>query len=88
VQPKTDSLADRVRKIRNEAFGRDGVAPLAQVIGIPPRTWENYERGVTIPARVMLQFIEITCVEPHWLLTGEGERYRDYPANSARRNSR
>ncbi len=44
-------------------------------MNIPARTWEHYEDGVTIPACVLLKFIGLTGVEPHWLLTGEGERY-------------
>ena len=75
MQMADDHLAARVAAIRREMFG-DDVEALARVIGIPARTWENYERGVTIPARVLLLFIEHTGADPHWLLTGEGERYR------------
>jgi hypothetical protein len=49
-------------------------------------SWPNY--GVTIPARILLQFIEITGVEPRWLLTGEGARYRVHPSKWGRRLSR
>ena len=42
----------------------------------PPRTWYNYETGVTVPAEVLLGFIEQTGANPIWLLTGEGPRYR------------
>ena len=37
----------------------------------------NYEAGCTIPAPVILQFIELTGAHPHWLLTGEGPRFLD-----------
>ena len=37
----------------------------------------NYERGVTIPAVVILKLIDATKVNPGWLLTGEGEKYID-----------
>ena len=53
----------------------DGVAALSRALGIPARTWENYERGVTISGAVLLRFIEHTGAEPHWLLTGQGECY-------------
>jgi hypothetical protein len=46
---------------------------------LPVRTWENYETGVTIPATVILGFIEVTGAHPKWLLTGEGERYLPRP---------
>jgi hypothetical protein len=39
------------------------------------RTWTNYERGVTIPAEVILKLIDATGVSPGWLLTGRGDRY-------------
>jgi len=80
MQKENDLLSTRVRLIRVEKYGEDGVSAISRALKIPARTWENYEGGVTIPARHLLQFIEITGVEPHWLLTGEGERYRARPA--------
>ncbi len=70
-------LADRVREVRLEVFGEHGGPRLAEALGIPHQTWLNYERGVTIPSQVILQFIELTNSDPHWLLTGEGERFSD-----------
>ncbi len=69
-------LASRVRTVREELFGEHGGPMLAQEIGVPFRTWMNYEDGCTIPAQAILRFIEITNADPHWLLTGEGEPYR------------
>ncbi len=77
MQANTDELARRVREIRLEMFGHDGIAALSHALNIPARTWEHFEDGITIPASIILQFIEMTGVEPHWLLTGEGARYRD-----------
>jgi hypothetical protein len=88
MQGDSAHLASRVREIRLETFGDDGIATLAQAMNIPTRTWEHFENGVTIPAWILLQFIELTGVEPHWLLTGEGERYRVRPAKSGRLASR
>ncbi len=68
-------LASRVREIRVERFGHDGVAAMAGFMEIPERTWKHYEGGVAIPAFILLKFIELTGVAPHWLSTGEGERY-------------
>jgi hypothetical protein len=76
MQAKSDDLKRRVREIRVETFGENGIAALASALDIPARTWEHFENGITIPAWIILQFIEITGVEAHWLLTGEGERYR------------
>jgi hypothetical protein len=70
-------LGRRVGEIRRELFGEHGGPLLAEALHLPYRTWMNYEAGVTIPATVILQFIEISRANPGWLLTGEGERYRD-----------
>jgi hypothetical protein len=78
-------LAPRIREIRLAKFGPDGIPLLAQALGIPARTWLNFEHGVTVPAWIILQFIELTGVEPHWLLTGGGERYRARPGQVNRR---
>ena len=43
---------------------------------LPVRTWLNYEAGVTIPGEVLLRFIDAAGVDAHWLLTGEGPKYR------------
>ena len=71
-----DLLAERLKKVRVELFGEHGGPQLAHLLGIPARTWYNYEIGVTVPAEVMLRFIEVTLVEPRWLLSGQGEKYR------------
>jgi len=69
-------LAARLREIRRELFGEGGVADLARELGIPARTWENYERGFSIPGETILAFIESTRINPHWLLHGTGVKYR------------
>jgi hypothetical protein len=69
------ALAARARDIRVELFGDDGQAPLAARLGVPARTWANYEDGVTMPATVLLRFIEVTGANPAWLLTGEGDSF-------------
>jgi hypothetical protein len=68
-------LARRVREIRTEIYGVNGGPILADQLEIPFRTLFHYEMGCTIPAHVILQFLELTRVDPHWLLTGEGARY-------------
>ena len=69
-------VAYRVNQIRQELFGENGGPLLAEELGVPYRTWMNYEEGCTIPAQVILRFIEVTEADPHWLLTGEGATYR------------
>ena len=70
------SLSRRLREIRQEIFGEHGGPELARRLNLPARTWYNYETGVTVPAEVLLGFIEQTGANPTWLLNGEGPRYR------------
>jgi hypothetical protein len=51
-------LAERLRALRIELFGDRGGPELARQLEIPNRTWYNYEIGVTVPAEVLLRFIE------------------------------
>ena len=69
-------LAGRIREVRADVYGEHGVPPLSEALGLPARTWSNYEAGVAMPAIVMLRFIELTGADPHWLLTGDGPQYR------------
>jgi SOS-response transcriptional repressor LexA len=78
VQTKA-SLSERLRAIRAELFGERGGPELARRLGIPIRTWYNYESGVTVPGEVILRFVELTGVDPIWLLHGEGPRFRTSP---------
>ncbi len=49
---------------------------MARRLGIPVRTWYNYEAGVTVPAEVVLRIIQLTSLEPSWLLNGNGPKFR------------
>jgi hypothetical protein len=69
------SLSRRLREIRQELFGEHGGPELARRLGLPARTWYNYETGVTVPAEVLLGFIEQTGASPNWLFSGEGPKY-------------
>lgn len=75
VRTKSD-LAERLREIRVEMYGERGGSEMARRLGVPIRTWYNYESGVTVPAEVLLKFLELTAVEPQWLLHGTGSRFR------------
>jgi hypothetical protein len=69
-------LAERLREVREDMYGQHGAQFLADALNLPLQTWLNYESGVTIPAYVVLQLIELLRVDPHWLLTGRGEKYK------------
>src|SRR5262245_11576383 len=70
------ALAERLSALRSELFGDRGGPELARQLGLPVRTWYNYESGVTVPAEVILRVIELTAVEPTWLLHGQGPKFR------------
>lgn len=70
------ALAQRLTSLRQELFGDRGGPELARRLGLPIRTWYNYEAGVTVPAEVVLRLIELTAIEPNWLLHGVGPKYR------------
>jgi hypothetical protein len=72
-------LAERLRAIRTELYGERGGPELARRLNVPVRTWYNYESGVTVPSELMLRFVDLTSVEPGWLLKGTGPRYRTLP---------
>lgn len=65
--------------IRTELYGERGGPELARRLKLPIRTWYNYEGGVTIPGEVLLKFVELTAVEPMWLLYGRGAKFRSVP---------
>jgi hypothetical protein len=71
------ALAERLAALRSELYGDRGGPEMARRLGIPVRTWYNYEGGVTVPAEVILKIIELTSVEAVWLLHGEGPKFRN-----------
>lgn len=68
-------IIGRIVEVRRDIFGDEGGNALAESLQLPERTWANFERGVVMPASVLLRFLKLTSVEPHWLLTGRGPKY-------------
>jgi hypothetical protein len=79
-------LSDRLRSLRTEFYGERGGPDLARTLGIPVRTWYNYENGVTVPAEIILRIVELTSIEPIWLLRGEGPKFRENGPNPGTAN--
>src|SRR3954465_10121792 len=69
-------LAGRLGALRSELFGERGGPEMARRLGIPVRTWYNYERGVAVPAEVILKIVKLTSVGVEWLLDGQGPKFR------------
>src|SRR5580692_8515922 len=76
VRTKLD-LAERLAALRLDLYGERGGPEMARRLGIPVRTWYNYEGGVTVPAEVILKIIELTAVEAGWLLHGDEPKFRN-----------
>ncbi len=74
---KPPDLGLRVREIRKGLYGEDGAHFLADDLELRVETWLNYEAGVTMPAHVVLKLIDVARVNPHWLLTGQGDPHDD-----------
>jgi hypothetical protein len=70
-----ETLAGRIREVRRERYGDEGIAALATELDLPGATWRIFEAGVVMPATVLLRFLVATGVNPYWLLTGQGRRY-------------
>ena len=70
------AFIDRIVEVRRDLFGDEGIPAIADALHLPHRTWMNYEKGVVMPAPVLLCFLDLTSVEPHWLLTGRGPKYQ------------
>jgi hypothetical protein len=68
-------LGRRVREIRVALYGENGGPLLAEELKVPYPSLHDFENGCTIPGESILRFIELTGVHPHWLLTGDGERF-------------
>lgn len=70
------ALSKRLRDIRKAKFGDQGGPEMARLLGLPARTYYNYETGVTIPAELLLALVDRADAAPLWLLTGEGPMTR------------
>ncbi len=68
-------LSQRVHELRVELYGEHGGPMLAMALEVPFRTWMSYETGASIPAETLLRFLEVTRANPHWLLTGDGQKF-------------
>lgn len=74
---RRQAIAERIREVREEVFGAHGGPTVARRLGLPVRTWYNYETGVAVPSEVLQDFAELTGANLRWLLTGEGPRYQE-----------
>ena len=66
---------ERLASIREEAFGRWGKSAFARALGIPLTSYLNFENGRVPPMDVIVNMVELTRVNPRWLVHGKGKPY-------------
>ena len=81
-EESTSRVIGRIVEVRRDLFGDEGIPAIAEALHLPHRTWMNYEKGVVMPAPVLLCFLDLTSVEPRWLLTGRGPKYQSRSTSS------
>lgn len=70
------SILNRIREVINTTGLSD--TQFAKKCGIPQATFSNmYQRQSEPKAELLQKIIELFSVNAHWLLTGEGEMFRD-----------
>ena len=70
------ALAARLGQLRRALFGEHGAPELSRRLGIRTPTWLGYEAGGTVPAHVLVLLVEISAVDPIWLVSGRGPMFR------------
>lgn len=70
-------LAQKIKTLRMMKFGERGGPELARRLGLPIRTWYNYESGVTMPAEVLIDFLHATGASLETLLADDANDLYD-----------
>lgn len=67
--------AERLKKLRKEAYGDRGRSDFARALGIPITSYLNYENGRVPPIDMVVKMMALTRVNPQWLLHGKGQQH-------------
>jgi len=68
-------FAERLGKIREDAFGKNGRSAFARALGIPLTSYLNFENGRVPPMDIIVKMMALTRVNPQWLVHGDGAQY-------------
>jgi len=68
-------VAERLARIRKEAYGERGRSEFARALGIPLTSYLNYENGRVPPIEIVVKMMALTRVNPQWLLHGKRPQY-------------
>lgn len=75
------STAERIFELKKP---EEKDSDFARRIGLTPKTLNTYRRGVSGPSiRALATIARTTGVDAHWLVTGEGPRYRSEAQRAA-----
>ncbi|OAP40261.1 helix-turn-helix domain-containing protein [Sinorhizobium saheli] len=69
-----DNLGDRIREAAAEV---DGLKRLAELIDVPRRSLGNWLTGTQPKPEHLQKIADVTGVQLHWLITGEGPKKED-----------
>ena len=72
-------VCERLRRLREEAFGKRGRAAFARALGVSPSTYHYYEKGRPPPVELLARAAEVTGASAEWVLSGRGEPFPDRP---------
>jgi hypothetical protein len=75
-QVRRAEIARRLKEIRQQLHGDHGGAEFARRLGLPAGTWYGYEKGTTLPAEVLFDFIDLTSANPMYVLDGKEPIYK------------
>lgn len=71
-----------------KATGCDGQEDLSQTLGISQALISDSRRRGKVSPEILLALLEEFALDPHWIRTGEGERYFDALVQMKRVNAR
>ena len=75
-QTLKSDLAGRICAVHPASTAKTEAAP-GPCLGFRFRTFHKYETAPPCRLESILSFIKLTGVDPHWLLTGDGDQFRD-----------
>ncbi len=71
------TVQERLKLVR-ETHGKTQ-KEMALILGISPRTWQDYEGGVNVPGWKVLEGLAGLRFNANWILTGKGDLEIKYP---------